>query len=179
MVLGIVEAFNVIKPNVKEAIRMELKERNPKGILKDVESFETTSEIEHSVDFPLVWLVENDTVPDRGNGSIDSKEAVITPFEFVCVVLDEEDDFEISEEKATNLAARVGASLLTNWNKVKINLPEKESRPFIDIRFKKFSPVGEMIIEGKSKKVPATSIQFDFVTRIHWKKCKDKEEKAP
>ncbi len=117
-----------------------------------------------------MWIHEHPTIPEQGQTpNLSQTMDLLTPFEFICIEYDP--DVEIAAYKAKNLATRVGASLLKNFNRVK-SLPEDPDRMFRVIRFNQFIPDGEAtVIKGKSDKVPACGILFDFVYPIQWLYC--------
>lgn len=142
---------------IKKCITDEMVEN---GILSDVETFVPSYRLEEPMDLPAVWLFEHPTTLKGKlgfNGCID----LTTPFEFVCVEYDE--DIETSEIKGKNLAWRVGQSIFKNKNQLQSN-----QRVFNDIRFQTLYPVGEVQIQGKLNKIPATSIilEFDYAAEL-------------
>ena len=165
---SIIKTFSNITEIAKTCIRMELK---PDGILSDVTEFRASYFDEHGIDPPGIWMVEHPTYPEKGTGTLDQKETIVTPFEFVCVDYMDDDDYETSDKKGKNLASRVGSCIIKNWKKAGLI---EDKRIVHDIRFKNFYPVGEVRIEGKSDKVPATSIIFDFRYRVDWEYCNRK-----
>ena len=93
------------------------------------------------------------------------------PFEFVCV--EYSDDLEEAEILGISLASRVGSSLMKNFNKIKVdnNMPD---RFFHKLEYETLYPVGEVTVVGKSERIPATSIIFNFVYIVDWLKCNRK-----
>ena len=126
----------------------------PDGILEDVETFIPSYRLEEPMDLPAVWLYEHPTVLSDDRRTLDGLLSVTTPFEFVCVEYD--DDIETAEIKGKNLAWRVGHVILNNRSKL-VN----RKKVFSKIEFKTLYPVGEVQIQGKLNKIPATSIVFD------------------
>lgn len=145
-------------------------ENTPDGLLKDVDTIISANASEQLPEPPGVWIVEGITVPDDNNSpNLSQTNYLKTPFEFICVTYDS-DGIEETMAAAKNLATRVGASVLKNFNRVKA-LPKDPDRVFTTIRFKAFNPAGEVNIEGKSESLAAASIVFDFVYPIKWLYC--------
>lgn len=164
--LNIVKGLDAVSQAVKSYIYTENK---PGGLLEDVETIIPVTQNEKYIDPPAVWIVQHPTIlaPDT-HANLSHVMTLQTTFEFVCVEYDE--DLEQASIKGQNLATRVGASILRNFNKEKHNPPDT-GRLFRNIKFNTFYPVGEMQIKGKSERVPATGIVFDFIHDIDWLKC--------
>lgn len=160
--MNIIESATSISENVKACIK---KEMTSEGLLSDVETFIPSYRLNEPMDLPAVWLFEHPTIESNNKGKLGGYTYLKTPFEFVCLVYD--DDLEKSESDGKDLASRVGMSLMNNGLKL-IN----GERLFQNIRFKSLYPVGEITIEGKSNKVPATSIVFEIEYIVDWLKCK-------
>lgn len=166
MALNIIPGFEVPGRTVKNYI---LSENKPDGLLSDVETIILSNKSEKAATTPCIWIVEHPAVPDDTKKSNLSKTNFIrSTYEFVCVEYDP--DIDIAADKAKNLATRVGASILKNFNKLKSE-PTDPDRVFQFIRFNQFIPDGEVQIKGKSDKVPAAAILFDFVYPISWLNC--------
>ena len=163
--MNFIDEMDAISRNVKHWILLEL---NSNGFLGDVEQVITSNKNDEPVDTPCVWIVEHPTIPYKGQeADISTQQRVSTTFEFVCIDYDE--DLEEAQKKATNLATRVGASILKNRI-----YPEDEDDPtrlVHKILFQALYPVGEVTIEGKSEKIPASSLVLEFVHVIDWMKC--------
>ncbi|MCE7699536.1 MAG: hypothetical protein K8E24_012265 [Methanobacterium paludis] len=113
--------------------------------------------------------MEHPTVPyDASKGNLSSKNMMKTSFEFVCVEYDPNP--EVAAQKAKNLATRVGASILKNFNKVK-SLPDDPNRIFQFVHFNELIPDGEVTVAGKSETVPVSSLILDFIYPINWLNC--------
>lgn len=146
-------------------------ERVEGGFLEDVETLIPTIKHEGSKDPPAVWIHEHPTVVDTGQSpNLSHTQYMNTPFEFVCVEYDP--DIVVAAEMSRNLATRVGASILKNFNLVK-SQPLDPNRIFQTIRFNQFVPDGEasVDIQGKSDKIPASAIIFEFIYPIQWMLC--------
>lgn len=136
------------------------------GLLSDVNTIVPIKRADGEVfDEPLIWIVQHPTIQyDGGRANLSHTIKLQTTFEFVCVVYDE--DIEIADYKGQNLATRVGQCILKNYNKA-----VQGERIIENVKFNTFYPVGEVNIEGKNEKTPATAIVFDFVHSINWLKC--------
>lgn len=147
-------------------------EQEKDGLLEDVETIKTTMKSDIPTDLPAVWVHEHPTVADdtrKNSTNLSHTQFLMTPFEFICIEYD--DDSDCAADKAKNLATRVGASILENYNLVKAD-PEDPARLFSVIRFNTLIPDGEVTIASKKDIIPATSIIFDFVYPIQWLYCK-------
>lgn len=166
MTLGIIEGLETPARTVKNYILTENKEN---GLLFDVETILTSHKSKTPATTPCVWIVEHPAVADDlKKSNLSHVNFLRSTFEFVCVEYDPDPD--IASDKAKNLATRVGASILKNFNRLKES-PEDPDRIFQSIRFNTLIPDGEVNIQGKSDTVPAAAILFDFVYPINWLKC--------
>jgi len=146
---------------VKSCIRNEMVND---GLLSDVETFIPSYRLDEDMDLPAVWLFEHPTTRVESKHALSSI-YLTTPFEFVCVVYD--DDIEQSEIKGKDLAWRVGETILKNKHKV-----IEGRRIFQNVTFRTLYPVGEVQLEGLNTKIPATSIILDIEYLVDWLKCK-------
>lgn len=166
MTLGIVPGLETPARTVRNYI---ISENHPDGLLSDVETILTSHKSDTPADPPCIWIVEHPMIPDEGKQSnLSQTNFIRSTFEFVCVEYAEDPD--IAAEKAKNLATRVGASILKNFNRLKQS-PGDPDRVFQVVRFNTLIPDGEVQISGKSDTVPAAAILFDFVYPISWLKC--------
>lgn len=146
-----------------------LTEKAEGGLLSDVDTILPTVKSDKPVGIRTVWIHEHPTVVDTGHSpNLSHSMDLMTPFEFIC--FEYNDDPEQAAALAKNLASRVGASILKNFNKVKM-LQEDPDKLFRTIRFNTMIPDGEVVIEGKSDKIPACGIIFEFVYPIAWMYC--------
>ena len=160
--MNIISSQELITNRIKECIRLEM---NPDGLLSDVETFIPSYRMEEEMEEPLIWLFEHPTtIADDKTGSLSQKLKLQTPYEFVCVVYDE-DDIEESEMLGKNLASRVAASIAKNH--IKLN----EDKIISKIEFETLYPVGEIEIKNKSDKAPATSVRVIAKYWIDWMNC--------
>lgn len=167
MVLGIESGLEISTRTVQNYIHAENKEG---GLLSDVVTILTGHKSKTVLDPPGIWIIEHPTVPeDLKKSNLSHTNFLKSSFEFDCVAYDPEPD--IAAEKAKNLATRVGASILKNFNVLK-HRPSDPNRVFQSVRFNTLFPDGKVDIVGKSDSIPAAAIIFDFVYPISWLKCK-------
>ena len=160
--MNIITSQEVITKRIKECITSEM---NPNGLLYDVETFVPSYRMEEEMEEPLIWLFEHPTTTANDKtGALSQKLYLQTPYEFVCVVYDE-DDIEESEMLGKNLASRVAASIAKNH--IKLN----EDRIIKKIEFETLYPVGEVEIRNKSDEAPATSVRIIAKYWIDWMNC--------
>lgn len=167
MCANIVKQKDIVTKSVWNYLEVEMQEN---GLLNDVKTYIKHFLSEETKEPPIIWVWEHPTIPQTGKThNLSNTQYVTTTFEFVCCVYDS--DLSKAQILSDNLATRVGASVLKNFNKVKI--PEDNSdRLFTNIEFKAIYPVGEGVnIAGKNKGVPATRIIFDFNYVFDWLKC--------
>ena len=161
-----VNAPSLVPQTVKAYLEKEMKSG---GLLEDVETLIPSVNSDVPVDPPAVWIVQHPTVRwNRDKANLSNKITLSVPFEFVCV--EYSDDLEEAELLGINLATRVGSSLMKNFNKVKVDR-EMPNRFFQKIEFETLYPVGEVTVVGKSERIPATSIIFNFIYVVDWLKC--------
>lgn len=139
------------------------------GLLRSVEEIIPYTYNDTPLEPPVVWIVQHPTItsPDYKKG-INNRNYLQTTFEFVCVEYDE--DLQTSIEKGQKLATLVGQSIMKNFNKIAIG-DDEIKHIFTKVEFNTLYPVGEVSIANKAKRVPATSIVFDFTFEIDWLKC--------
>lgn len=160
--MNIISSQELITTRIKECIRSEM---TPEGLLSDVETFIPSYRMEEEMEEPLIWLFEHPTtIANDKSGALSQKMYLQTPYEFVCLVYDE-DDIEESEMKGKNLASRVSASILKNYLKI------DSDRIISKIEFETLYPVGEVSIRNKSDKAPATSVRIIAKYWIDWMNC--------
>lgn len=166
--MNIISSQELVTMRIKEYIRAEM---NPKGLLHDVETFIPSYRMNEPMEEPCVWLFEHPTtIADNKSGALSQKLKLQTPYEFVCIVYDE-DDIEESEMLGKNLAGRVAASIAKNH--IKLN----SDRIINKIEFETLYPVGEVKIKNKSNKAPATSVRIIAKYYIDWMNCCKKNNK--
>lgn len=161
-----VNTASLVPQVVKAYLESEMKSG---GLLEDVEALIPSVNTDVPVDPPVIWMVQHPTtrwVNDKAN--LSNKITMSVPFEFVCV--EYSDDLEEAEILGISLASRVGSSLMKNLNKVKVD-ESMPNRFFHKLEFETLYPVGEVTVVGKSERIPATSIIFNFVYIVDWLKC--------
>ena len=162
--MNIVDGFEAIHNIMKTCIETEIVEN---GLLEDVETFIPIYHNESGVDEPCIWMVQHPTVP-RKQADISQTIELITPFEFDCVVYDK--DLEDSDEAGQNLANRVILSILRNYLRVQSEVTQ--GRKLIkNIQLQTYYPVGEVNIQGKSERVPATGVILNVIHVVNWVSC--------
>lgn len=163
MSVNILQGFENITKIMRACIRKEL---TSDGLLSDVETFIPIYHNESGVDEPCIWMVEHPTTTEK-NADISHAMDLNTPFEFVCVVY--ENDIEEAESAGQNLANRVILAILKNYLHVQkeLGIP----RTIFKIDFQAYYPVGEVEIKGKSNRVPATGVLLNVIHRVNWNNC--------
>ena len=163
----IVTSLDIVTRNVKNYVTSE---NVPGGILEDVNTIIKSTKSDITIDEPCVWIVQHPTVmKDEKAINLSGLQSLETSFEFICVEYD--DDLETAENKGINLATRVGKCMLKNFNMIK----DKETDPthiFDNVSMTALYPVGEVSVEGKATRIPATSIVMKFTYQVNWKKCR-------
>lgn len=163
----IVTSLDIVTRNVKNYVTSE---NVPEGILSDVNTIIKSTKSDITIDEPAVWISQHPTImEDEKAINFGGLQRLQTTFEFICVEYDE--DLETAEDKGINLATRVGKCILKNFNKVK----DKETDPihiFDNVSLVALYPVGEVSVEGKATRIPATSIVMKFTYQVNWKKCR-------
>lgn len=156
---NITTVMETISNTVYNMIQDEI---HDEGILSDVETL-ITSYQHDNLEEPLVWIHELETKPYKEEALAD-KMMLRTPFEFICVVYD--DDTELAEKKSKNLASRIVAAILKNYRR-----RVADDLTFVKIELNTFYPVGELPVENKQDVVPVTGVQVDFIYRVDWLHC--------
>jgi len=166
IIKGPAEVTKMIKQCIKEEITSE-------GLLKNVETFVPSYRMDEELEEPIIWLFEHETtVADGKSGRLSRKLLLRTPFEFVCVVYDD-DDIEQSELLGKELASRVAASIARNIKRVNTN----NEIIFENLKFEALYPVGTVSVVGKSNKAPATSVRLIVEYYVDWAMCCKKDFK--
>lgn len=163
--LNIIEGPEAVTRMVKQCITKELTED---GILSDVEMFIPSYRSDDEIEEPCIWLFEQETTIASGKGTLSSKLELQTPFEFYCIVYDE-DDIEQSEIKGKNLASRIAACIAKNHIRVlkEDNTMIQGLRPV----FESLAPVGFIQDDELGEKVPITKLRVNFIYYVDWKIC--------
>ena len=162
--LNIIEGPEAVTRMVKQCITKELTDD---GILHDVEMFIPSYRSDEEIEEPCIWLFEQKTTAVDGNGALSDKLHLQTPFEFYCIVYDE-DDIEEAELKGKNLAARIAACIAKNHIRV---LDSTTQLYGLKPVFEELSPVGFVQDEELGEKVPITKLRISFLYYVDWKIC--------
>ena len=126
--------------------------------------------LDGTVDEPAIWIVQHPTImEDEKAIYFGGTQKLQTTVEFLCV--ENDDDLEVAEMKGLNLATRVGKCILKNINRVK-DKPDDPKHIFEKVMLETLYPAGEITVEGKAKRIPATSIIFKFTYPVNWRKCR-------
>lgn len=162
--LNIVKGPEAVTKLVKKCITKEMTED---GLLHDVETFVPSYRLDEKFEEPAIWLFEQETtIKDGKNGALSHQLLLQTPFEFVCVVYDE-DDIEQSEIKGKNLAGRVAASIAKNFSRKNEDNEWIATKPVLEAIY----PVGTVAVDEKDEKAVATSVRIIFEYYVDWKIC--------
>ena len=148
---------------IKDCITAEM---NENGILHDVNSFIPSYRFDEEIEEPLIGLFEQETTPVE-SGTLSHKIKLRTPFEFICVVYDDEDK-EQSEIKGKKLAGRVAASIAKNFNRTD---GEGNSVPILKPILETIYPVGTVNVVDKSEEAVATSVRIVIEYYVDWLIC--------
>ena len=164
MTVNIVDGFEQIHKIMKCCIETEMTNN---GLLSDVETFIPIYYNEEGVEEPCVWMVQHPTTVSR-QADITQTIDLITPFEFDCVVY--ESDLVDANEAGQNLANRVILSILRNYLTVQSTVTNGK-RLIKRIDLQTYYPVGEVNVQGKSDRVPATGVVLNVVHTVNWTMC--------
>jgi len=164
MTVNIVDGFEKIYTIMKTCIETEMQEG---GILEDVETFIPIYHSDRGVDEPCIWMTQHPTTANR-QADISQTMELITPFEFDCVVY--EVDMEDSEAAGQNLANRVILAILRNFLQVQRTVTGGK-RIIKNIELETYYPAGEVTIQGKSERVPATGVILNVRHVVNWVAC--------
>ena len=151
---------------VKQCITSEMV---PGGILEEVNQFVPSYRLDEEVEEPFIGLFEQETTPVV-NGTLSHKIEMQTPFEFVCVVYDDE-DIEQSEIKGKTLACKVAASIAKNFTR-KL---DDERIPVLKPTIEGIYPIGLVEVVDKSEQAVATSVRIRINYNVDWMVCYKKQ----
>jgi len=160
----IVQSFEFLPEIMKYCIEKEMTDE--KGILKDVNTFIPIRYQEAVVDEPVIWMSQHPSRADR-QADISQTMDLITPFEFDCAVY--ERDLEDAEKASQNLTMRVIAAIRLNYLEAQKEIVG--GRIIRRIGLETYTPVGEVQINGKSDRLPATGVILNIVHTINWDVC--------
>ena len=161
--MNIVEGPARVTQLMKDCITAEMTEG---GLLEDVNTFIPSYKFNEEIEEPAIGIFEQETVPVV-SGTLSKKIELQTPFEFICIVYDDE-DIEQSEIKGKNLACRVAASIAKNFTRITI---DGESVPILKPTIESIYPVGTVEVQDKGEEAVATSIRIRINYYVDWLVC--------
>jgi hypothetical protein len=132
------------------------------GLLSDVNTFITTSNIKDHIEAPIIWL-EKESIP-AVSISISDSTLIDIPVNLVCCS-EIYDDFQTSENNALNLTSRCITSLFKNIIKKRNTLENIKVRGFT---INNIDPNGTFEIINKTNRLPATKIELTFHIEINF-----------
>lgn len=157
--MDIVEGLSTVSQIVKRCITEEMVEG---GILEEVETFVPSYRLDEPMEEPCIWLFEHETTTVE-DGTLSKVIELQTPFEFVCVVYDE-DSLEESELKGKELAGKVAVAIGKNFNRINVDGNQLSSKPVLDAIY----PVGTVDVDEKDDHAVATSIRLNLRYHVTW-----------
>lgn len=160
--MNIVEGPAKVTQLIKDCITSEMTED---GLLSEVVSFVPSYEFEDEIEEPFIGLFEQETRPVT-DGTLSHKIELQTPFEFICVVYDE-DDMEQSEIKGKRLACKVAASIAKHFTRKVDGETIPIKKPVIEAIY---TP-GTVDVVDKSERAVATSIRISIHYYVDWMIC--------
>lgn len=162
---NIIDGFEQIQQIMINCIKIEMEKED--GLLSDVETFIPIYYEEKGVEEPCIWMTQHPTTASR-QADISQTMELVTPFEFDCVVY--ESELEDSVTASQNLTNRVILAILRNYLQVQSEITEGK-RLIRTITLETYYPVGEVNIQGKSDRVPATGVILNVNHIVNWKLC--------
>lgn len=166
----ITEGPAAVTQMVKDCIREEMQ---TEGLLSDVVTFVPAYLYEEEYEEPLIWIYEHETTGVDGNGTLFHKQLLQTPFEFFCVVYDE--DLEQSEILGKDLATRVAAAIKKNI----MRNGEDNSYIFDRVLFDQLYPSGTVDVIEKGDRAVTTSIKITIQYYVDWNYLLIPEKRCP
>ena len=163
MKMNIVEGPAKITQLIKDCITQEMVKG---GILKEVNEFVPSYRLDGEIEEPFIGLFEQETTPIV-NGTLSHKLELRTPFEFVCVVYDDE-DIEQSEIKGKQLACKVAAAIAKNFLRKD---SDGNSISISRLNLEAIYPVGTVEVVDKSEEAVATSVRISIDYYVDWLIC--------
>lgn len=161
--MNIVEGPARVTQLMKDCITAEMTEG---GLLEDVNTFIPSYKFNEEIEEPAIGIFEQETVPVV-SGTLSKKIELQTPFEFICIVYDDE-DIEQSEIKGKNLACRVAASIAKNFTRITI---DGKSVPILKPTIESIYPVGTVEVQDKGEEAVATIIRIRINYYVDWLVC--------
>ena len=160
MIMNMVDGLAAVSQIVKRCIREEMCEG---GLLEEVNTFIPSFRNEEKIEEPAIWLYEDVTTVADGEGRLSKQITLRTPFEFVCLVYDE-DDLEQSELKGKELAGKVAVAIGKNFRRFDVNGMQISSKPIIE----GFHPYNAVDINEQSDSVVVTSVRIIIEYTVNW-----------
>jgi len=158
--MNIIEGLAAVSQIVKRCIRDEMVEN---GLLEEVNTFITSHRNDDPIEEPAIWLHEYETTVVDGDGRLSKQIKLQTPFEFVCLVYDE-DDLEKSELKGKELAGKVAAAIGKNFKRVDDKGNQIISKPILE----GFYPYDAVDINEQSDSVVVTAVRITIEYTVNW-----------
>lgn len=158
--MDMVSGLAAVSQIVKRCIRTEMEEG---GILEDVETFIPAYRKDEDVIEPAIWLYEHETSVIDDTGRLSKQVKLRTPFEFACLVYDE-DDLEESELKGKELAGKVAVAIGRNWNRADDDGNQINAKPVLE----GFYPYGAVSINEASDSAVVTSVIINIEYIVNW-----------
>ena len=164
--MNIVDGPAKVTKLVKQCIQLELDD----GILSDVITFVPSYNFDGEIEEPAIGLFEHETTPVV-TGTLSRQIELQTPFEFICIVYDDE-DIEKAEIKSKELAGKVAAAIARNFQREL----DGEIIPMLKPVLNSINPVGTVTVEGKSDLAVATSVRITINYYVDWLICRQRGE---
>ena len=160
--MNIVEGPAKVTQLIKDCINAE---RGEGGLLEEVVSFMPSYQFDDEIEEPFIGLFEQETTPVV-DGTLSHKIELQTPFEFICIVYDDE-DMEQSEIKGKKLACKVAATIARHFKR-KV---DDETLPIKKIVLDTIYTAGTADVEGKADRAVVTSIRISVNYYVDWMIC--------
>ena len=161
--MNIIEGPAKVTQLMKDCITSEMVEG---GLLQEVNTFVPSYKFDEEIEEPAIGLFEQETTPVI-DGTLSHKIELQTPFEFICIVYDDE-DIEQSEMKGKELAGRVAASIARNFRRVD---SEGKRVPILKPTIEAIYPVGTVEVQDKGEEAVATSVRIRINYYVDWLVC--------
>lgn len=158
--MNITEGLAAVSQIVKRCIRDEMCEG---GLLEEVNTFIPSFRNDEAIDEPAIWMFEDVTSVVEGDGRLSKQIKLQTPFEFLCLVYDE-DDLEESEIKGKILAGKVAAAIGKNFRRIDDAGNQISSKPILD----GFRPYGAEDLNEQSDDIVVTSVRIIIEYTVNW-----------
>lgn len=154
-----------IVENILEIVEdcLNYEKESPEGLLNHVKTIIPTYNNEYGIEEPAIWIVEH-PITRKSNDNLSQELTLISTMEFVCVEWDK--DPKIAEKKARKLASTVALSIKRNYRRIQYE--KFNDRLIVNVLFNTLHPVGEIDVEGKTKKTPVAGIVLDFEFDVDW-----------